>query len=1539
MVSKTKKVLTLEQQIKRADNKAYNKFKKSGINKGLKANIIKEKWNNLSQEEKCSYADKRLKILPSVCEQNIIVKEVPKKTTNKKVIVKSEEELIKIADNSAYRKFNNQKENINLTSGEVYNKWLNLSDDEKCKFIDKRRKTLPSFCRGFLLKKKGYKKRSVKITSELANEYFFNVSKEVKDLFDGDKYISIKLDYIRKDKRDNYVSQHRFTKTYILDPLNLLRHKFEDPEEAKINMIIIFENRIQKLQREIDYYLTSNNEMRDEYNRINKEIDNKIKNSKKKISRDDVRLSKKDREILNKFDLYRGRISSNNIIINTLKMRLKYINNTQADKINYDQFFKTGDSKNKFRSFNKLDMIIIGGYFYKITEYYYDRNIIITDVNDAEEYYTNENITKITLLDDVEIKYISRSNKLYGFFTKKFTDDEYLKYNFNIDNNNLCSISCLYKNPEFIKYIYNDFIESKDYPEFISFESAKIALNSGFMYGEEVLTFTNIKKVHQTISKLNNKNFKVRYISSKSTLTETYISNDYDEELPIFKVLLHDGHAFNINNKEARKYLNKWVLNEDNYSSLPESKNIFISNQKCWSRLMCDFYLKMMREDCDIIYDNMQFHYIKRDNSLYEESEDKNEILSVKLNDKRNDRIMKSNNKFCESRSDKVNHNLLYKSSSPAYYDMYDLTEYDKDEMQDTDTKKYLHQYTQYTNISMDLETYNDPETDIIKIYSLSYCYFDDEKILGEPEFLYSNNNELDIICISNELDKIISMCEGQLNFRIFFHNGAKFDMKILETLFCKIPGLIVTNCLNNNGIINFSFIYNKASFDIKDSCRILNCPVSGLSKMYRLDNKLTKFKYPYALYQEIKSKGLNDIMSYNEVVELLKSMKDNIEYRYKDIKVCNDWLKDYKLETYCFKDICKEYNDQDVIIVAEALIKARKMYIKLGERSNLISLKEKAVQLSHYVYKKNKPTLKVFRVLNNSMTEYLTISSLARNMVMKEGILDNEPRCHTNNLTYDYLKPFVRGGICHPSHVKSNRLFISSHIEDIVKHPNFYIKPEDKEIANYLVKFGYDINKDKNCNFDNYNEVIKYLFDKKGSLVCLDFNSLYPSIMYMFDMPSGKYSKMTIEEFNGYNFKDRKYRFFAYFNVHIGDTISNIKYLSYTNSDGEKIKIEENKKYVLAMNDIDFEMFLQLYPDSEYEFKHGIRSETLTKKLSKLVKKLYDERVLYKKLSNHEDEKMRDMSSLESIIKLILNSMYGSFIQSEHLTYYKYLSKSKSYRAKKMAEKKCSEILDSEEFNKWIKDNDRQDYYEIIDHTDIIKIVSEYLIDINACESDYDIYLKNKINKVVNIIDIENSKNISSICEFRNDTREHFNKMDWGSIILSGSKYLMHELIKNIGEDNVYYIDTDSVKCESRFTTVSQVMKGFGDDLGKFKSDYDGTLYNEPVGNGKYNTLSEICNINGLCSIISITCGKKLYCDMILGLHPEGYMTCKLKKRAKGMSGNNIPIQEFENMLKNGSIYEQDTLDYYNFKTVSRNHELKNVKNGLKHIKADITI
>ncbi len=196
-------------------------------------------------------------------------------------------------------------------------------------------------------------------------------------------------------------------------------------------------------------------------------------------------------------------------------------------------------------------------------------------------------------------------------------------------------------------------------------------------------------------------------------------------------------------------------------------------------------------------------------------------------------------------------------------------------------------------------------------------------------------------------------------------------------------------------------------------------------------------------------------------------------------------------------------------------------------------------------------------------------------------------------------------------------------------------------------------------------------------------------------------------------------------------------------------------------------------------------------------------------------------------------------------------------------------------------------------------------------------------------------------IVNFRKEKRDHRNKVDWASTTLSGSKVIMYEVAKIVGQNEIIYGDTDSNLMDGVHALNPKIEKLIhkkgtledNSDLGGFKSDF------EP----KMNDGSFLKAINpeiGLEAIISVICGKKQYCNHILGWHQDGYMTISLKKRAKGVNGYHIHTEEYIRMLITGESYKQIVTNCSKLKT--QNHRgigLKNIQYQEKEIKAEQAI
>ncbi len=1063
----------------------------------------------------------------------------------------------------------------------------------------------------------------------------------------------------------------------------------------------------------------------------------KVKKSElKKITenvREYLKPGKKDIKLLPRN--YRDiKITTKNIKENEDKLRLTKSEISRFDTLYSDKSLE----KNEFYRHTNVVLSTIQASIFGAIIYYkihslenpnlIGKNILITNIR-FETYEEEKENSAILINPVITNSFIERPNDLYGFFRKEWNDDvkeEALTYEFNDKETSLCSLSCLLYNPLFLNLV--SVIENKElfFKHTIYELSGIIIFNAGFNLGELNFKLTHIKEIHHQLAIYYGIEFVVRYhktcekrniktinhqyplINGKKKLTSL---KNLPEGIQIFDVVLAPFHCFNVNSKEALHFLKDNVLGYDETSSKlkydclrnKDESSLLQSESYLWGKKVYKTFMSQISNDHIITHKRVVNSFLTEDQP-------------------------------CGTR--------------------------DFIEFEHKSNISKLPYETKCIYAVMDLETF--PNKDGFHTsYSMSTRRFTEERLIGPSKFSYSTKGSLSIEEIIAHFRFVANYCKINKMQKAFcfFHYGSKFDMRILEDQILTYEGVDKVACpsLNyhgataintENGLIHFSFKlkYDDVIFVVRDSYRLLDCAADKVIETYGLPDTCNKYDYPYAFYRKLKSiddqreitafskDEMLNFMDYNQVsVTSCKCCcenkgkyccegenKGNVICRQKELKT-KTYYKDFnnKMDMNSFKkfvntyfkehkvfipeEYCETYNNQDVDIIAEALIKANQMYQNLGKESNI-----KSLDPDYYGKKVGKKGPYHIKTQLNILKE-MTLSSFISKMVKAEGISNGTDNvlsysCTSENGLIDLFNKIATGGMVSLPQEKYKRLFICNKMKEVVNHEAFYIKPQYdddgyktknyQELLDVYSKFGYDVNK-KQPNFKEVASEVKEWSEEKGfGCIIADANSLYPSSMYRYGMPIGKYQDMTLEDFKNYNYDyiyDEKlkpdefsnYTYAAFFRYKLGECRSPMAFISIPKEGGGSYNIDTDSKRegTIALDHIKVALFKSIFKDAELEFISGVKTETLDYKLSELIYKLYQERNKYKSYSNSKDLKLKGMSVFEKIVKLILNCTYGKFKQKEHHVSSKYLSTTYKPEEYKMCKNYFQELVAQSNF------------------------------------------------------------------------------------------------------------------------------------------------------------------------------------------------------------------------------------------------------------------
>lgn len=1545
--------------------KFSNKYIKDEWNKRIKLGLekkpstlknIKNEWNNLSNADRYPYVDKRLKIKP------IWYLSVSRRTASQCVHEYFQMLAIPVKDNDfLYNKATKRFENVSL---EI--QFLNTSVP------------LP-----------------VSILSSTDNSRQVNI-KRVKQNEDDVKFIQQNIDNfeieILRIKYDSHGKLQLFDGT---------EEGFNQFKDRSVESIF---NRIAKLESENSKYVISIDKI---------EHDPSISNEGKLVA----------------IKGYNNYIEKNNKTIDFYNDKIKEIEKINYDDINANEEIKDiaynlvreGNNDHPFLSFNKEELVKMGAYLMQFSK---DRKIrvnsdyvIITDLDDSFKYLPTDqddmqNI--IVNVKDVKKNFFINNGNYYGYFGYVVPGIE--NYKFNDSKSALCSFTCLALNPNFQKLL-PDIIFDDRYMNFEIYKlSGIIAYRSGLIYGSVELNPKQIRICHHIISQYFNIKFCVQY--SKFSVKSGRMRNDiylYDcnkncgikvakkdcGDLTIIKTLYVAQHIFNINDKESHKFLkDNIVKNIDFKKSTKYAEHInlerkstedyLLDQNHIWGIKVHKAYMREARINPKINHTVILNYMSRMDNEKFERVKD------VNVHNKKSGEPVIFRAKMGEG------------NNKLKFLKYVDIDKYDEL------LKSYDLQLTPsgggHCNlyVSMDLETFSKSG---IKTYSFSYCVYtrgEKNPIRDEPVFKYSSSViskdviEEEFLKIGRRSDEL-----GFSNVVIHFHNGSKFDSIILEPYILKFKNTYFMDgppkAIWNPNLIDFKFnlLGINSSYSIRDSYRLLMAPVSKLSSVYNLGIENAKYEYPYCFYQKIHAEGiLKTHYNKEEMIQMITEkdfpyMSKNetgIDRVKRELINYNNFVESYFKENEYFnpEEYCKKYNDQDVIIVREALLAATEMYEKLGILNGLDSLNPHKIA----VYEGNVEDEKgdehdaiTAQYEVASLIDSITLSSFVGKIVRLENIYCDSKNYKTTikNGLHDYIKPSLQGGICYAAANRKMRKFESKRIRFIAKADWFYINPKHKDLVELFCNFGYDKNKAKPTipiSKQHLNELVMMSMEEGFGLCCFDFTSLYPSAMFLQSMNAGRYRDMTENDFNKYisNKKENDKIFFASFEYNVTNCKRcNIHFLTTLDKDDIRVNIEKMPIGKITMNNIQVDLFNKLYPNGTLKFVNGIIYETTTNSLKNLIGTLFTERCKYQHMENSENKEERDMSKLEVTLKLIMNTVYGKFLVREVNNQVTYWSKNYREGIYKFAEKiikddifvkmkiclrnnkicwneSLGNIIDTKiivflEYVNTLPVKEISKFYTLYLNAhnknyspkkQLIILMSTYMHKIGLFNdffaNDYDTKYERFNNKIISDHPIncpeKDNEGYTNKVKLVIEERKHENKLDWASLILAKSKELLYKLCKKIGYDQVYYIDTDSCTCDGSKALQENIKKGYkGKELGSYKSDYSneyekGKVYLQPINPSI-----------GMESIFSVFVTKKLYCNVLFGLHPDGYCTVMSKKRAKGISGDHVPVQDYIAMNQDRKV-KQNVTDISSFCAIKvKGGGLVQVDNLVKTAQSDRSI
>ena len=145
---------------------------------------------------------------------------------------------------------------------------------------------------------------------------------------------------------------------------------------------------------------------------------------------------------------------------------------------------------------------------------------------------------------------------------------------------------------------------------------------------------------------------------------------------------------------------------------------------------------------------------------------------------------------------------------------------------------------------------------------------------------------------------------------------------------------------------------------------------------------------------------------------------------------------------------------------------------------------------------------------------------------------------------------------------------------------------------------------------------------------ICMDYNSLYPSAMYKFEYPVGKPQEIT-------NFKAIEHKpFIAYFECDGGNQRKPLIPSRHYIGSSTSFNLKYVNKFSGFYTSVDYKEMIKM--GYKVKFVRGFYWNSTKFLFRELIHKLYSIRKQYKKEGN---------DTLQQMVKILLNSMYGGFL------------------------------------------------------------------------------------------------------------------------------------------------------------------------------------------------------------------------------------------------------------------------------------------------------
>lgn len=865
--------------------------------------------------------------------------------------------------------------------------------------------------------------------------------------------------------------------------------------------------------------------------------------------------------------------------------------------------------------------------------------------------------------------------------------------------------------------------------------------------------------------------------------------------------------------------------------------------------------------------------------------------------------------------------------------------------------------------------------------YSMSFNYFTNDGLIEGYEKTYNitittgdlginSRHMTDFIRATTAMATLV----GATIIYVEIHNGGGYDWPVvMEDIIMKTPEVILGKPIFlNKKLIDMSFTYDNFTFKLRDSYKLTTKSLSDLGIALGIDGG--KQKFMYKLYNEIYNinkpyRERKLIWTHNELMTLLDTK--NEEWRDEII----GFLREYgEKEEYNLVEIVVEYCNSDVILLRKCLIRFMEL---MGDSSNENSFARKFKSLnSNYIgYKIDEKDKKKFIEYINPLTK-LTLPNIINTIAKNESCF---VRIHKLKGSLNkYISRGVRGGRCL---IHLRRKFVSNIINRIVDNPYFYVT--DEELISNMEKHGYNRNKER-IYYDPGNppvEVISLIDQLRqlgGCLVDLDAVSLYPSAIYNIKwFPAGRPYILTQDIVNatrperGIQPEDKiwygNFRFRRTPTDKVWSTIKgwSVEFPLFTKKDkwGKTIPIDMSEEYY-PMNIVDYKEFRKYYPNAEITLVDGVYFDEKCDKFSEFTRELYCKRAYYKRLEKSNNLEERSLGKMQEVVKLMLNSLYGSMIRKETETETVYASKRSYARIEKKIMNRLNSIFKTSE--------------DIIRYCDGVPLVTDQRLNelnqqihiilstfrpcdnfrnrLNLCDQRKELMtfiIRNlpdryKLNDVEMIkrdqvgvetygFEIE-SPNYTHKLTYRKKTK-HQTMPHCGSLLLSYSKAIMNMAGEAVGWA-IYLTDTDSMHVDGSLMMKPEVRALLDPvdlteaernalypdgivpetSMGKFHSDFNDKWWglDNEIDGWKYSVIP-LDKMVGLCSIETWIVDKKFYCDTIFGQvimtnieNPNikrAYLGIHLHRKAKGFKADLIQGENWEGLVKGTEGLAQNLL------------------------------